>query len=139
MKAFKTASFALLAYVGIVILFESSLGYFQPRNENTLLLSMQDTFGQTHDRMLSPFELNDELYVAVNHWPRQWYKRLKANPSVTLVYQGESKQVLAVPVTETAELSQITEAYQLGFLFRLLTGFPPRAFVRLEDSVKHYP
>ena len=139
MKAFKTASFALLAYVGIVILFESSLGYFQPRNENTLLLSMQDTFGQTHDRVLSPFELNDELYVAVNHWPRQWYKRLKANPSVTLVYQGESKQVLAVPVTETAELSQITEAYQLGFLFRLLTGFPPRAFVRLEDSVKHYP
>ncbi|MDG1231927.1 MAG: hypothetical protein P8P91_06625 [Pseudomonadales bacterium] len=139
MKAFKTASFALLAYVGIVILFESSLGYFQPRNENTLLLSMQDTFGQTHDRVLSPFELNDELYVAVNHWPRQWYKRLKANPSVTLVYQGESKQVLAVTVTETAELSQITEAYQLGFLFRLLTGFPPRAFVRLEDSVKHYP
>lgn len=139
MKAFKTASFALLAYVGIVILFESSLGYFQPRNENTLLLSMQDTFGQTHDRVLSPFELNDELYVAVNHWPRQWYKRLRANPSVTLVYQGESKQVLAVTVTETAELSQITEAYQLGFLFRLLTGFPPRAFVRLEDSVKHYP
>ena len=139
MKAFKTASFALLAYVGIVILFESSLGYFQPRNENTLLLSMQDTSGQTHDRVLSPFELNDELYVAVNHWPRQWYKRLKANPSVTLVYQGESKQVLAVTVTETAELSQITEAYQLGFLFRLLTGFPPRAFVRLEDSVKHYP
>ncbi|MBT5686571.1 MAG: hypothetical protein HOJ11_16310 [Gammaproteobacteria bacterium] len=139
MKAFKTASFALLAYVGIVILFESSLGYFQPRNENTLLLSMHDTSGQTHDRVLSPFELNDELYVAVNHWPRQWYKRLRANPSVTLVYQGESKQVLAVTVTETAELSQITEAYQLGFLFRLLTGFPPRAFVRLEDSVKHYP
>ena len=29
--------------------------------------------------------------------------------------------------------SKISEAYQLGFLIRFLTGFPPREFVRLDD------
>jgi|TARA_B110000263_G_scaffold189580_1_gene167275 hypothetical protein len=135
MKPLKAALFVVLAYVGIVFLFESSLGYLQPQSEDTLLLSMQDTTGQVRDRVLSPYELNGALYVAVNHWPRQWYKSLLEYPSATVVYQGESKPVLAVLVTENPELNQITEAYQLGFLFRLLTGFPPRAFVRLDDRI----
>lgn len=135
MKHFKIAFFVALTYVGIVFLFESSLGYFQPQGEDTLLLSIQDTTGQVHKRVLSRFEINGEVYVAVNHWPRQWYKKLRVNPNVTVTYEGESKPVLAVPVTENAELNQIKEAYQLGFLFRLLTGFPPRAFIRLDDLV----
>lgn len=135
MKPLKIAMFLALTYVGIVFLFESSLGYFQPQSEDTLLLSIQDTTGQDHKRVLSRFELNGELYVAVNHWPRHWHKRLLVNPNVTVMYQGESKRLLAVPVTENAELNQIKEAYRLGFLFRLLTGFPPREFVRLDDLV----
>ena len=135
MKPFKIVFILALTYVGIVFLFESSLGYFQPQGEDTLLLSIQDPTGQDHKRVLSRFELNGELYVAVNHWPRQWYKKLRVNPEVTVMYQGESKRLLAVPVTENAELNQIKEAYQLGFLFRLLTGFPPRAFIRLDELV----
>ena len=135
MKPFKIVFFLALTYVGVVFLFESLLGYFQPQGEDTLLLSIQDTSGQEHKRVLSRFELNGELYVAVNHWPRQWHKKLLVNPNVTVIYRGESKRVLAVPVTEEAEIQQIEGAYSLGFLFRILTGFPPREFVRLDDLV----
>ena len=133
MKTFKVVFVLALVYVGIVVLFESSIGYIQPQGAGTLLISVKDDSGEARDRVLSPFELNDQIYVAVNHWPRQWYKRLLGNSNVTLTSQGESKNATAVPVTENPELSKISEAYQLGFLIRFLTGFPPREFVRLDD------
>ena len=133
MKPLKVVFVLALVYVFIVVLFESSIGYIQPQGEDTLLLSVKDDSGEAHDRVLSPFELNDQLYVAVNHWPRQWYKSLLGNPNVTLTFHGESKNATAVPVKENPELSKISEAYQLGFLIRFLTGFPPREFVRLDD------
>ena len=139
MKALKILFVLALVYVGIVVLFESSIGYIQPQGEDTLLLTVQDDSGEAHDRVLSPFEFNDQLYVAVNHWPRQWYKRLLETPNVTVAYQGESKNVMAVPVTADPELSEIREAYQLGFLIRFLTGFPPREFVRLDDILQTRP
>lgn len=132
MKPLKVLSVLALVYVGIVVLFESSIGYIQPQGEDTLLLSVDDGTAESHDRVLSPFELNDQLYVAVNHWPRQWYKRLQENPSVIVAYRGESNSATAVPVTADPELSEVSEAYQLGFLIRFLTGFPPREFVRLD-------
>tara|TARA_B100000809_G_scaffold262837_1_gene314734 strand:- start:933 stop:1304 length:372 start_codon:yes stop_codon:yes gene_type:complete len=120
-------------YVGIVVLFESSIGYIQPQGEDALLLSDIDDSGEAHDRVLSLFELDGQLYVVVNHWPRQWYRRLLGNPNVTLAYRGVSKNATAVPVIADSELSEMSEAYQPGFLVRLLTGFPPREFVRLDD------
>jgi hypothetical protein len=139
MKPLKILFILALVYVGIVVLFESSIGYIQPQGEDTLLLSVEDDSGKSHDRVLSPFEFNDHLYVAVNHWPRQWYKRLLETPSVTVAYLGESKNAMAVPVTADPELSEISEAYQLGLLIRFLTGFPPREFVRLDDIPQTLP
>ena len=52
---------------------------------------------------------------------------------MTLAYWGVSKNATAVPVIADSELSEMSEAYQPGFLVRLLTGLPPREFVRLDD------
>ena len=71
MKTFKVVFVLALVYVGIVVLFESSIGYIQPQGAGTLLISVKDDSGEARDRVLSPFELNGQLYVAVNHWPRQ--------------------------------------------------------------------
>ena len=133
MKIFKVVFVLALVYLGIVVLFESSIGYIQPQGAGTLLLSVKDDSGEARDRVLSPFELNGQLYVAVNHWPRQWYERLLDNPIVTLTYRGESKKTTAVPIMAGSELKEISEAYELGFFIRFLTGFPPREFVRLDD------
>ena len=83
--------FALLAlvYVGIVILFESFLGYLQPQNEQTLVLSVTDDSGTVHERVLSRIELEERLYVAVNHWPRQWFQLAMEKPNVKVTYSGK--------------------------------------------------
>ena len=69
--------------------------------------------------------------VSANHWPRGWYRRAVANPEVEVVRGGEKLAFRAVPVTG-AERDQISRDYPLPFWVRLLTGFPPRSYLRLD-------
>ncbi|MGV0033439.1 MAG: hypothetical protein ACNYPE_00235 [Candidatus Azotimanducaceae bacterium WSBS_2022_MAG_OTU7] len=94
MKPLKVLFAFALVYVGIVVLFESSLGYIQPVGKTRYFCRLKN-IGEIHVRVLSPFELNNQLYVAVNHWPRQWYKRLQENPKVVVAYQGKSNSATA--------------------------------------------
>lgn len=129
----KVLAILALVYVGIVILFESFLGYLQPQNEQTLVLSVTDDSGTVHERVLSRIEREDKLYVAVNHWPRQWFQLAMENPNVKLTYSGKTIEAMAVQVTSEQELMQVSEARPIGMMFRVLTGFPPRYFVRLDS------
>ena len=132
MKALKILAILLLVYVGIVVLFESLIGYFQPADESTLVITTTDADGTTHDRVLSTIESDGQLYVAANHWPRAWYRAVKANPEVQVTRNGETGDYLAEDVTP-AEHDKLNNVVQpLPLLVRFLTGFPPRYFVRLE-------
>ena len=82
MKALKIVGAALAVYVGIVALFESSLGYFQPEPPGSLTITTTDEDGNTHDRVLTELASGGKVYVAVNHWPRAWYRRTLVNPNV---------------------------------------------------------
>lgn len=117
-------------YVGIVVVFESLLGYFQPEGGNTVVITTT-TDGQSHDRVLTLLDSGDQLYVAANHWPRAWYKRVLENPDVQLTMDGEQADYRAVPVTGS-EHDRVAEEFAVGLFFRFLTGFPPRYFVRLD-------
>ena len=131
MKAVKIIAIMLLIYIGIVAAFESLLGYFQPTSQNTLVITTTDEDGTTKDRVLARLESNRQLYVAVNHWPRAWYKRALKNPNVQVALDGEKGAYLAVPVT-VEEHNQVNRENSLGLGFRILTGFPPRYFFRLD-------
>ena len=132
MKAVKIIAVLLVVYVGIVVTFESLIGYFQPANENTLVITTIDADGTKNDRVLSRLESDGQLYVAVNHWPRAWYNRVLENPNVEIVLDGEKGNYLAVSVTDDAEHERINTEHALGPVVRFLTGFPPRYFVRLD-------
>ena len=131
MKAVKLIAIFFLVYVGIVIAFESLLGYFQPAGETTLVITTTAEDGTPNDRVLSRLESNGQLYVAANHWPRAWYKRALENPNVQVTLDGEKGDYLAVPVTEE-EHDRVNGDNSLGMMFRIVTGFPPRYFVRLD-------
>ncbi len=131
MKAVKLIAVSFLVYVGIVIAFESLIGYFQPAGETTLVITTTAEDGTPNDRVLSRLESNGQLYVAVNHWPRAWYNRALENPNVQVTLDGEKGNYLAVPVTEE-EHDRVNGEHSLGMMFRMLTGFPPRYFVRLD-------
>ena len=131
MRAFKIAAIAALIYVGIVVAFESLIGYLQPSAGSTLVITTFDGDGTPHDRVVSRLESEGQLYVAANHWPRAWYNRALANPEVHVTLDGQKTDYRAVPVTGV-EHDRIDAEHSLPVAFRILTGFPPRYFVRLD-------
>ena len=131
MRAMKIAVIAILVYMGIVTLFESSIGYLQPTPGNTLVITTTDKAGVTHDRVVSKLESDGKLYVAANHWPRAWYRRALENPDVQITMDGTKGNYRAVPVSGD-EHARVESSNRLPFFFRVLTGFPPRLFMRLD-------
>jgi len=131
MKAFKVLAIGVLVYVGIVVAFESAIGYLQPTQGSTLVITTFDGGGTPHDRVVSRLASDGRLYVAANHWPRAWYKRAMENPEVQVTLDGEKGDYRAVPVTG-AEHHRVDSENSLPVFFRILTGFPPRYFVRLD-------
>ena len=133
MKIVKYVAIAFLVYVGIVVAFESMIGYFQPAGGSTLVITTIGADGNPHDRVVSRLASDDKLYVAANHWPRAWYRRALQNPDVQATLDGGKGDYRAVPVTG-AEHDRVDSENSLPAFFRILTGFPPRYFVRLEPS-----
>ena len=131
MKALKIVAIVLLVYVGIVVAFESSIGYFQPTSGSTLIITTFEGDGTPHNRVVSRLESDGHLYVAANHWPRAWYNRALENPEVHVTLDGEKGDYRSVPVTGV-EHDRVESENSHGVFFRILTGFPPRYFVRLD-------
>ena len=131
MKALKLIGILVLAYIGVIVAFESLLGYFQPAGQSTLVITTTDDDGTPHDRVLTRLESNGQLYVAANHWPRAWYRRALGDPNVQVTLDGEKGTYLAVPVTDE-EHAHVSSDNGLGVAFRILTGFPPRYVCRLD-------
>lgn len=133
MKALKIILILLAIYVGIVVAFESLLGYFQPAGQTTLVITTTYEDGATNDRVLARLESEGQLYVAVNHWPRAWYGNVKERPNVQVTLDGETGDYVARTVTGD-EYDRVNSEHSLGLVFRILTGFPARYIVRLDPT-----
>ena len=134
MKIAKIAAIVVLAYVGIVVAFESMIGTLQPEQPgSSIVLTTFDADGVAHDRVVSKLDAGGHIYVAANHWPRAWYRRVLANPKVQATIDGTKAEYVAVPVTG-AEHDLVQSTHPHGFVFLFLTGFPPRYFVRLDPA-----
>ena len=131
MKFVKPLAIALGIYVGLVVLFETGIGIAQPESDGTLVITTTDPDGTSHDRVVSSLESDGRLYVAANHWPRAWFTRAAENPDVQVTLDGETGPYRAVPVSGT-EHDQVDAEHPLPLPFRILTGFPPRLFLRLD-------
>ena len=143
-KAVKIVGVLVVIYIAIVVLFESLLGYFQPQAEDTLVITTFDAVGQTagqaggetakgRERVLSALDSGGKLYVAVNHWPRAWYRRALANPQVRVTRAGETWSSVAVPVTGD-ERARVAAEHAIPIPLRFLMGFAPRRFLRLDPA-----
>lgn len=131
MKVLKVLAIVIAAYVAVVAAFESLIGAMQPAGGGTLVLTTFDESGAAHDRVLSKLDVDGKIYVAVNHWPRAWFHRVLENPQVQATVDGAKADYTAVRV-EGAEHERVEDAHPHGIAFKILTGFPPRYFVRLD-------
>ena len=133
MKAVKILAIVLGVYVLIVVAFETFLGYSQPTSEDTIVITTTESEGEQNPRVLSAIDLDGQLYVAANHWPRAWYEQALANPEVTITADGVTAGYTAVAV-RGSEHERVEAARPLPFAIRFLTGFPPRYFIRLDPA-----
>lgn len=131
MKALKVAGIVFLVYVAIVVVFESLIGYFQPEGGDTVVITTFDAQGEGRERVLSGLDSGDAFYVAVNHWPRAWYRRALENPRVRVARDGETQDYLAVPVTDE-EHARVDAEHSIPVAVSFLMGFAPRRFLRLD-------
>jgi hypothetical protein len=120
-----------LVYAGIVVAFESLIGFFQPAGAGTIVITTTDEDGQRHDRVVSRVESQGNLYVSANHWPRAWYQQALDNPAVSVTVDGQRREHRAIPV-RGAEHDRLMAEHPHPFWFRFVTGFPPRYFLRLD-------
>tara|TARA_E500000331_G_C17187960_1_gene683517 strand:+ start:304 stop:708 length:405 start_codon:yes stop_codon:yes gene_type:complete len=123
----------LIIYIGIVVIFESWLGYSQPQGEGMVTINTTSEEGTTSGRVVSLLKSNDNFYIARNHWPKRWYDQALTNPEITVESAGTTTNYLAVPVTGD-EYDQVDSDNPLPAFFRFLTGFPPRYFIRLDPK-----
>ncbi len=130
-KAVKILAIVFVIYVGIVALFEALLGYFQPEADNTLVITTTAPDGSSHQRVLTGLESNDQLYVAVNHWPRAWYRHTLQNSEVQVDLNGGPRDYRALPVSDEVD-ARLREEHPIPLPMRALMGFAPRHFVHLQ-------
>ena len=131
MRAAKIGGVVVAVYVVLVIVFESLLGYYQPEQPGgTMTITVADGNARVVARLTDD---GGNLYVAANHWPRGWYRTALANPAVDVTFDGETRPYRAV-LLEGDEYDRVNEANSLGFVFKLLTGFPPREIMRLDPA-----
>jgi hypothetical protein len=120
-----------LVYVGIVAVFESLLGYYQPADDQTMVITTYNDVGEGADRVVARLENEGNLYVAANHWPRAWYYAALDNTAVEITFNGQTFPYTAVRI-EGEDHDRVNDAHALPLAFRILTGFPPRYLMRLD-------
>jgi hypothetical protein len=132
---------ALVSYLGVVVAFESLVGCMGRRHANrgvqageTWLSITATVEGEDRNVVVAGVESAGRMYVAANHWPRTWYHQVVANPEVWVTAQGRQAPYRAVRVS-SEERSRIERDYRLPLVVRILSGFPPRAFLRLDLAI----
>ena len=138
MNVLTAVGILVAGYLGVVVAFESLVGYMGRRHARrgvqageTWLLITATADGEDRRVVVQGVESAGRMYVAANHWPKAWYRRVVENPDVRVTVQGKLTACRAVPVSGD-ERSRIERDYRLPSIVRILSGFPPRAFLRLD-------
>jgi hypothetical protein len=139
MKVAMWIAILLVAYIGIVIAFETLVVVMGSRQasrgvqpgEDWITITTTSDANASIDVVVAGVESEGQLYVSANHWLRGWYHRVVANPDVDVTRAGEQFAARAVPVTGE-ERERIARDYSLPSVIRFLTGFPPRLFLRID-------
>ena len=134
----ETVGIAAAGYLGLVVALESLVGYMGRRHARrgvqageAWVLITATVNGEDRSVVVAGVESGGRTYVAANHWPRTWYRRIVENPDVRVTVRGRQAAHRAVPVGGD-ERARIAREYGLPLIVRILTGFPPRAFLRLD-------
>lgn len=122
--------FAAIGYLILLLLLELVVWQVQPDMEDAVTLHVQS--GDTVvTRKLYGLKHQGTLYVASNHWFRSWYHAARQAGHVEVEHNGATTKCRAIPLVGE-EHKAIAAAYDQGLMLKLLCGFAPQRFLRLE-------
>ena len=127
----KIVGVGLLAYVALVVVLESALGLLQPEFGDNIVITTTDSDGVASNRVLGRDFSGGHLYASANHWPRAWYNAAHENPRVRVTMDGVTTDYVAVPVDEE-EHARVSRDIGNGIVFKIMVGFAPQRFLRLD-------
>jgi len=55
--------------IGLVVAFESMIGFLQPEHGNVLTIVTTGDYGVANDRVLARIDDGGQIFVSANHWP----------------------------------------------------------------------
>lgn len=125
------ASYILVGYVAILLATEVLVWRVQPAMDGGVRLAIRSDDGEQIERTVYGHIFDGTLYVSSNHWFRSWYRAALKNPEIDVIRDGESQPYRA-SVVVGEEHSRVLQSYNMGFFLRLLCGFAPSKFLRLE-------
>jgi hypothetical protein len=137
MKLVRILAMLLALYVGLGLLADAAIGWFQPQGGNTAVLRTFDPSGASKDTVLGLLDDHGQLWVESGHWFRGWYRRVVANPDVELVRGGQAAPYRATPLDTPEAVDTVTRLMGKGsssryWIARTLLLFAPIKPVRLD-------
>ena len=137
MKLVRVLAMLLALYVGLGLLADAAIGWFQPQGGNTAVLRTFDSSGGSKDTVLGLLDDNGQLWVESGHWFRGWYRRVVANPDVELVRGGQTAPYRATPLDTPEAVDTVTRLMGKGtssryWIARTLLLFAPIKPVKLD-------
>lgn len=131
MKYLNIMFYILAGYIVLVLLAEALIWRIQPTMDGGVKITITPNGGPPFDRHLYGFERDGKLFVSSNHWFRRWYNTALEHPDVEVMRDGVVRPFTAVAVGGE-EHERVSREYNMGFVLRLLCGFAPSKFLRLE-------
>lgn len=118
------------AYFLLLLILELTIWKVQPDMDGMVTLHIgRDERRIT--RKLYGFDYNGKLYVASNHWVRRWYYAAIDKAEIEVERAGNVTRRTAVLIDGDEE-SEVSREYGQGLLLRIMCGFAPQRFLRLD-------
>jgi hypothetical protein len=129
----RIVALGLMAYAGLVLVVESTLGLLQPEVGDTFIITTTNEEGISSDKVLAQNFSGGRLYASANHWPRAWYHDAVKNPKVKVTLDGVAADYVAVPV-DAEQHKRVEAELRNGIGLKFLFGFAPQRFLRLDPA-----
>ena len=137
MKLVRLVAILVAIYVGLGLVADAAIGWFQPQGGNTAVLRTFDASGDAKDTVLGLLDDHGQLWVESGHWFRGWYRRVVANPDVELVRAGQAAPYRATPTDTPEAVDTVSRLMGKGtssryWIARTLLLFAPIRPVKLD-------
>lgn len=125
-------AFLLATYVTLLLALELFIWKLQPDMDGVVTLHI-GFVERDISRKLYGFRHDEKLYVSSNHWFRGWYRACLECSELQVESSGALATYTATAITGTEE-RDVSQAYGQGLFLRMLCGFAPRRFLRLDPK-----